>query len=211
ENVGIMKDMNLDSYKISISWSRILPKGKLSGGINQGINYYHNLINELLANDIPQPLEDEYGGFLSPPTVRLDSGTEPYLVTRHQFLAHIVSDWLYVYPKRNLRPFAIYQGKVQMNLMTQHYECKNFLWIHFELIIIIVISLIFNLQLGNKGVNMKGYYVWSLFDNFGWSSGYTKRFGITFVDYKNGLKRYSKLSALWFKSFLKKNARLYDS
>lgn len=51
EDVGIMKDMNLDAYRFSISWSRILPDGKLSGGINQeGIDYYNNLINELVAN-----------------------------------------------------------------------------------------------------------------------------------------------------------------
>ncbi|XP_052724272.1 cyanogenic beta-glucosidase-like isoform X2 [Vigna angularis] len=73
-----MKNMNLDSYRFLISWSRILPNGKLSGGINQeGIDYYNNVINELLANgikplvtlfhwDLPQTLEDEYGGFLSP-------------------------------------------------------------------------------------------------------------------------------------------------
>ncbi|KAL4292443.1 hypothetical protein AHAS_Ahas18G0028600 [Arachis hypogaea] len=78
EDVGIMKYINLDAYRFSISWSRILPKGTLSGGINQeGIKYYNNLINELLANgikpfvtlfhwDLPQTLEDEYGGFLSP-------------------------------------------------------------------------------------------------------------------------------------------------
>ncbi|KAG4963207.1 hypothetical protein JHK82_039878 [Glycine max] len=69
EDVGMMKDMNLDSYRFSIYWSRILPKGKLSGGINrEGINYYNNLINEL---DLPQALEDEYGEFLSPRIVKL--------------------------------------------------------------------------------------------------------------------------------------------
>ncbi|KAG4399621.1 hypothetical protein GLYMA_08G269432v4 [Glycine max] len=46
-------------------------------GVNHGVNYYNNLINELMANglqpyvilfhwDVPQVLEDEYGGFLSP-------------------------------------------------------------------------------------------------------------------------------------------------
>ncbi|KAI4331928.1 hypothetical protein L6164_016874 [Bauhinia variegata] len=72
EDVGIMKQMNLDAYRLSISWSRILPKGRLSGGVNrEGINYYNNLINELLANgikpfvtifhwDLPQTLEHEY-------------------------------------------------------------------------------------------------------------------------------------------------------
>ncbi|KAJ4724164.1 Beta-glucosidase [Melia azedarach] len=74
----ISKAMNLDAYRFSISWSRILPNGKLSGGVNkEGIAYYNNLINELLANgvepfvtlfhwDTPQALEDEYGGFFSP-------------------------------------------------------------------------------------------------------------------------------------------------
>ncbi|XP_073220337.1 beta-glucosidase 12-like [Cicer arietinum] len=156
-----MTNMNLDAYRFSISWSRILPKGKLDGGINQeGIIYYNNLINELLANglqpfvtlfhwDIPQALEDEYGGFLSPHIVNDfrdyaelcfkefgdrvkhwitlnepltysmggyavglfapgrcskwlnsnctggDSGTEPYLVSHHQLLAHATAVEVY--------------------------------------------------------------------------------------------------------------------
>jgi beta-glucosidase len=51
---------------------------------------------------------------------------------------------------------------------------------------------------------VKGYFAWSLLDNFEWSSGYTVRFGLNFVDYKDGLKRYPKLSAHWFKKFLKR-------
>ncbi|CAI0414978.1 unnamed protein product [Linum tenue] len=35
--------------------------------------------------------------------------------------------------------------------------------------------------------------------------GYSVRFGINYVDYKNGLKRYPKQSALWFQRFLKNN------
>ncbi|KAK4608270.1 hypothetical protein RGQ29_001897, partial [Quercus rubra] len=77
-DVQIMKKMGLDAYRFSISWSRVLPKGKLSGGVNrEGIKYYNKLINRLLARGIqpfvtllhldpPQTLEDEYGGFLSP-------------------------------------------------------------------------------------------------------------------------------------------------
>ena len=50
---------------------------------------------------------------------------------------------------------------------------------------------------------MKGYFAWSLLDDFEWVSGYTLRFGIYFVDYNDGLKRYPKNSAHWFKKFLK--------
>ncbi|XP_044968312.1 beta-glucosidase 12-like [Hordeum vulgare subsp. vulgare] len=73
-----MKDMGMDAYRFSISWTRILPDGTLRGGVNrEGIKYYNNLIDELLSKglqpfvtlfhwDSPQGLEDKYGGFLSP-------------------------------------------------------------------------------------------------------------------------------------------------
>lgn len=56
-----------------------------------------------------------------------------------------------------------------------------------------------------EGVNVRGYFAWSLFDNFEWMDGFSVRFGINFVDYKNGLKRYPKSSSLWFRGFLKDN------
>ena len=57
---------------------------------------------------------------------------------------------------------------------------------------------------GRAGVDVRGYFAWSFLDNFEWESGYTIRFGITYVDYKNGLTRYLKSSAFWFKNFLQK-------
>nr|XP_019703188.1 beta-glucosidase 13-like [Elaeis guineensis] len=51
DDIDIIKDIGLDAYRLSISWSRILPNGSLSGGINrEGIMYYSNLINELKSN-----------------------------------------------------------------------------------------------------------------------------------------------------------------
>nr|AYP71170.1 rutin-hydrolyzing enzyme [Fagopyrum tataricum] len=77
EDVKLAKEMGLDSFRFSISWSRILPTGKVSGGINTlGIKFYSDLIDELINNglkpfvtlfhwDLPQGLMDQYGGFLS--------------------------------------------------------------------------------------------------------------------------------------------------
>jgi beta-glucosidase len=43
------------------------------------------------------------------------------------------------------------------------------------------------------GVNVDGYFVWSLLDNFEWAYGYAKRFGIVYVDYRT-MARYPKKS-----------------
>jgi len=47
------------------------------------------------------------------------------------------------------------------------------------------------------GLDLRGYYVWSLLDNFEWSLGYTKRFGIVHVDYATQ-KRTPKASARFY-------------
>ncbi|QHN83915.1 Beta-glucosidase [Arachis hypogaea] len=366
EDVGIMKDMNLDAYRFSISWSRILPKGKLSGGINQeGIKYYNNLIDELLSNglkpfvtlfhwDLPQALEDEYGGFLSPNIIddfrdyaevcfkefgdRVkhwitlnepwsysqggygrgmyapgrcskwvnpncgagDSATEPYLVSHYQLLSHasavqlyktkyqesqkgvigitLVSNWFlptsnntldqdaaqraidFMFidpltkgdypesmrslvgsrlPKFSAEEVQIVKGSydfIGINYYTTYYAAysldltnakPNFITdSHANLTRVDEFNdptlsleqalndtfridyyrdhLFYVNSAIRDGVNVKGYFAWSLLDNFEWNSGYTSRFGSIFVDYNNGSKRHYKLSAKWFKNFLTK-------
>ncbi len=62
-------------------------------------------------------------------------------------------------------------------------------------------------QLGNAlshSAPVKGYFVWSLLDNFEWADGYGKRFGIVYVDFKTQ-KRTPKLSAHFYRSVINGN------
>ncbi|XP_012065489.3 beta-glucosidase 12-like [Jatropha curcas] len=415
EDAKIMKNLGLDAFRFSISWSRVLPRGNISGGVNKkGIQFYNNLINDLLSQgiqpfvtifhwDLPQALEDEYGGFLSPQIVddfkdyaelcfkefgdRVkhwitlnepwsysntgynmgifapgrcskfmnpqclagDSSTEPYLVGHHLLLSHaasvklykekyqgsqkgqigitLISHWMEPYSNsksdqdaskraldftygwymdpltygeypqsmvtlvgNRLPRFTKDQSKMVkgsydflgVNYYSAFYASSvpatpnpvnisystdsltnltverngiligptdGSMWIHSypkglqnvlkytkekynNPTIYITENGIDQLDNGTltlkellndsnrinyynqhlffiqktieEGVNVKGYFAWSLLDNFEWAAGYSMRYGIHLVDYKDGLKRYPKKSAIWFKKFLQK-------
>jgi beta-glucosidase len=57
-----------------------------------------------------------------------------------------------------------------------------------------------------KGADVRGYFVWSLFDNFEWSLGYSKRFGIVHVDFATQ-KRTPKDSARFYSEVIATKGR----
>jgi beta-glucosidase len=52
------------------------------------------------------------------------------------------------------------------------------------------------------GIKLRGYFVWSLLDNFEWQEGYSRRFGVIYVDFKT-LKRTPKASYQWLAKYIK--------
>lgn len=80
EDVQLFKKLGVNHYSFTISWTRILPDG--TGTVNpKGIEFYNNLVDELIKNgitpiatlyhwDLPQKLQDKYGGWLSDEVVR---------------------------------------------------------------------------------------------------------------------------------------------
>ena len=55
-----------------------------------------------------------------------------------------------------------------------------------------------------EGMNVRGYYMWSLMDNFSWLNGYKKRYGFYFID-RNTMQRYPKKSAHWYREVAREN------
>jgi beta-glucosidase len=56
-----------------------------------------------------------------------------------------------------------------------------------------------------EGVDLRGYFVWSLLDNFEWAKGYSMRFGLVFVEY-GSQRRIPKSSAHWYRELIARNA-----
>jgi beta-glucosidase len=58
----------------------------------------------------------------------------------------------------------------------------------------------------DDGVDLRGYFVWSILDNFEWAEGFKERFGIVYVDYPTQ-KRIPKDSAFWYKEVIATNGQ----
>ena len=56
----------------------------------------------------------------------------------------------------------------------------------------------------SEGVDVRGYFHWSLLDNYEWNNGYEERFGLYYVNYET-LERLPKDSAVWFRSVVESN------
>ena len=60
------------------------------------------------------------------------------------------------------------------------------------------------LKRADSEIDLRGYFQWSLMDNFEWSEGYAQRFGLVYVDFRNQ-QRILKDSAYWYRDVIREN------
>ncbi|XP_065625528.1 vicianin hydrolase-like [Quercus suber] len=248
EDIKLMKKIGLDSFRFSISWSRILPSKitqlesifTICTQFAHPITYgdYPQSMKSLVGNRLPKFTEAEskllkgsldFLGLNYYTTNYAESAASnsvniSYVTDRCLTLTTVKNgtpigtptalDWLYVYPK-GIRELVLYIKKNYNNPMIYITEngvadennsslpikdvLKDSLRIRYHYAHLSYLS-----KAIKEGVNVRGYYAWSFFDDFEWDVGYSVRFGLTFVDFKNNLKRHLKYSAYWFKMFLLK-------
>ncbi|XP_068893491.1 myrosinase 1-like [Tenebrio molitor] len=102
EDVAMLKDLGVDFYRFSISWSRVIPGGVAGSPVNQlGLDYYRNLVQELVDNgiepmvtmfhwDLPEALQ-ELGGWPNP---ELEDHFVYYARTLYKELGDLVKHWM---------------------------------------------------------------------------------------------------------------------
>ncbi|MDT0186135.1 family 1 glycosylhydrolase [Microbacterium sp. ARD31] len=175
-----------------------------------GVNFYHGDVpaalrydaapGELLGSRIehsPRPRESPYpgGGFVFPrtgrPTTDRDWEIDPDAFRR--LLVRLRDDYdappIYITENGAMADDVVEDGAIH-DVGRQHYIEQH---LHAVLDAI------------DEGVDVRGYFVWSLMDNFEWSYGYAHRFGIVHVDYDTQV-RTPKDSALWFAEVAARNA-----
>ena len=149
----------------------------------------------------------------TPQYIRADDSKAGFAVVPHpKSFPHMASPWLFVGPE------ALYWGPRHVNkiwgakemYITENgcsssdipaedgkvYDTDRVMYLR---------NYLMHLQRAtSEGIPVKGYFLWSLMDNFEWADGYTNRFGLHYVDYETQ-KRTPKLSADFYKQVIAKN------
>jgi beta-glucosidase len=163
---------------------------------------------------IGSPLDFVGLNVYTPEYVRADDSADGYAIEKRQTsFPRMASDWLYIGPEviywtiRNVseiwKPKALYiteNGCSADDVVTSNGGIED-----TDRVMYLRNHLTHLHRATSEGYPIKGYFLWSLLDNYEWADGYSKRFGLHYVDFKTQ-KRTPKLSAEWYREVIARNA-----
>ena len=226
-----MKEMGLKAYRFSIDWSRVLPEG--FGRVNEkGIEFYNHLIDELVENKI-EPYITLYhwelpyeiykrGGWMNPQIVEWFGAYAKLVAER---FSDRVSHFFTLNEPQCFVGLGFLAGEhapgVKAPLRDTFEMAHNAMKAHGRAVQMLRAYGKRKLTIGYaptssvcypqtdrpediEEVEIRGYFQWSFMDNFEWSKGYSDRFGLVYVDYRNQ-QRIMKDSAFWYKHVIETN------
>lgn len=179
---------------------------------DEGLRRYEKYLPRITDEDmklISEPI-DVYGqNIYNGRCVRMGADGNPELVERYEGFPKTAMDWpitpecLYWGPK-----FLYERYKKPLYITENGLSCHDVISldgkVHDPNRIDFLARYLHELKKAAEEVDLRGYFQWSLMDNFEWAKGYSDRFGLIFVDYRTQ-KRIWKDSAYWYQEIIRTN------
>ena len=204
EDVALLKEMGLGAYRFSAAWLRIAPNGDTDWN-QAGLAYYDKLVDALLEAGI-QPWMTLYHWDL-PQALEAKGGPEPaertiqWRTAMGWPVAPQAMEWgpRLAWERYGL-PIVISENGISCHDapgpdgQVHDGERIDFLTLYLRALQRAI----------QAGADVRGYFHWSLTDNFEWAEGYAQRFGLAYVDYATG-DRLLKESGTWYAATARRN------
>lgn len=179
----------------------------------EGLKAYHDYLPEITKEDlrlISQPI-DFYGqNIYNGHRIRMGNGGTPEVVGRYDGFPKTALNWPVTPECLYWGPRFLYERYQKPIYITENgLSCHDVISVdgkvHDPNRIDFLTRYLGEMKRASQdGVDLRGYFQWSLMDNFEWHSGYSERFGLVFVDYRNQ-ERIVKDSGYWYRTLIEEN------
>ena len=190
-------------------WSDPVLLGKYP---EEGLVKYESYLPEITEEDmrlISQPIDvygqNIYNGYC----VRMGEDGRPETVSRYEGFPKTAIDWPVTPECLYWGPKFLYERYQKPIYITENgLSCHDVISldgkVHDPNRIDFLARYLHELKKAAGEIDLRGYFQWSLMDNFEWAKGYSERFGLVYVDYPTQ-KRILKDSAYWYQKIIKEN------
>lgn len=203
---------NLSNWHWNVSWwSDPVLLGKYP---EEGLIKYEPYLPKITEEDmrlISQPI-DVYGqNIYNGQCVRMGEDGKPETVSRYEGFPKTAIDWPVTPECLYWGPKFLYERYQKPIYITENgLSCHDVISldgkVHDPNRIDFLARYLHELKKAAGEIDLRGYFQWSLMDNFEWAKGYSERFGLVYVDYPTQ-KRILKDSAYWYREIIKENGK----